>query len=465
MSAQLTFEAFWQRFLATEKLTRAFDLKISGIQLYPFLRTRLFYAIAQQVGLFDDPHPSFSKETEEFEPLATLDALPAKASSVVVPFRRQVAGAEPYSDRIVGLLRAAGEQPFVLPYSFESSHADNNLDRLRSNFALRFDEQAREKLAKTGRYLRWQRPEISKRKYAKLIAAFEAEFGVEMPTFAKYPSWLLRRALTDQWGFAEVFKRLGTRRLFIVNAYSDAGLVRAAKLAGVKVSEIQHGFVSAYHPAYQYPRGVSSQSAPDVLLTWGDYWNTAANFPRGMKARTSGPTEAFAEYRTKAIAENRIVANRVLFTSQGAIGPELFKAALAVAKRQPQLDVIFRLHPNEVLADFEARAEKLTSGKGLPENLKLSHKQPVFLDLVSTSEFLIGGFSTTLFEGLALGCKVLVLPVAGFENVRPAIASGDITLVTDLDDLPHHLATSKRVINPERYYATQTISGQSLLDR
>ena len=70
------------------------------------------------------------------------------------------------------------------------------------------DERAKQHLAQTGHYLRWNRPDASKRRSAKLIAAFEAEFGVELPSFSKYPSWILRRALVDQWGFAEVFKQL-----------------------------------------------------------------------------------------------------------------------------------------------------------------------------------------------------------------------------------------------------------------
>jgi spore coat polysaccharide biosynthesis predicted glycosyltransferase SpsG len=75
------------------------------------------------------------------------------------------------------------------------------------------------------------------------------------------------------------------------------------------------------------------------------------------------------------------------------------------------------------------------------------------LDLVSQSEYLIGAFSTTLFEGLALGCKVLVLPLSGYQNVLPAIASGDLTLISSLEALPEYLAQAKTATDPFRYYS------------
>jgi hypothetical protein len=163
----------------------------------------------------------------------------------------------------------------------------------------------------------------------------------------------------------------------------------------------------------------------------------------------------FAEYRAKALAEDRIIAKQVLFTSQGAIGEELFRAAIATAVRLPDHKIIYRLHPNETLEDYEALGQKIaaTDGKPLPANLSLSHRDPIFLDLVSQSEYLIGAFSTTLFEGLALGCKVLVLPLSGYENVLPAISSGDLTLISNLEALPEYLAAAKPATDPFRYYA------------
>lgn len=455
------FEQFWQRFLAAEARTGAVKARFSGVQLYPLLRTRIFYAIAQELGLFDNPHPNFAKgeldpELPAIENWTNLE----RVDAVVVPFRRRVAGAEPYSDRILEQLRAAGKSVRVLDFmpvnpdgtTNPGQLADLDLERLRAAFALKFTEQVNKNLRITSR-------EPAENRWTKIVSGFETEFGITLPKFEKYPKYLVRRSLVEQLGFAELFTALGAKDLYLVNAYSEPSLVLGAKKAGLTVHEIQHGFISEYHPAYSYPkRGLFRQkveSVPQEILTWGNYWGSGVTLPAGTKTVVTGPTAPFAEYRSKALAESRIVAKQVLFTSQGAIGQELFGAAVETARALPDHSVIYRLHPNESLADYEQLGAKLSqaAGKPLPSNLSLSHRDPIFLDLVSCSEYLIGAFSTTLFEGLALGCKVLVLPLSGYENVRPAIASGDLTLIDSLEALPALLAVAKPAADPSRYYA------------
>ena len=110
----------------------------------------------------------------------------------------------------------------------------------------RFTEQVNKNLRITSR-------ENAENRWTKIIDAFEAEFGIKLEKFEKYPKYLVRRTLIDQLGFGELFKNLGAKELYIVNAYSEPSLVLAAKRAGLIVTEIQHGFISKFHPAYSYP--------------------------------------------------------------------------------------------------------------------------------------------------------------------------------------------------------------------
>jgi hypothetical protein len=458
----MKFEEFWDAFVVVEAKSKASKARFSSVQLYPILRTRIFYALAQELGLFDNPHPNFSKPElpEGLPALPNLETL-AKVDAVVIPFRRRVAGGEPYSDAIIDRLRAQGKSYRVIDFDFsaEAYAADPSvldLGRLREQFTERFTEQVNKNLRITSR-------ENAENRWSALIAAFEARFSVSLEKFQKYPKYLVRRILIDQLGFGELFKNLGAKELYIVNAYSEPSLVLAAKRAGLETVEIQHGFISKFHPAYSYPaQGLLRQrqdidSVANRIATWGEYWGSPASgitLPKGTETVVTGPTVGFSEYRSKALAENRIVAGQVLFTSQGAIGAELFEAAVAVARQLPDSKVIYRLHPNETLEDYERMGEVIASRScALPKNFSLSHRDPIFLDLVSQSEYLIGAFSTTLFEGLALGCKVLVLPLSGYENVLPAIASGDLTLISNLEELPTYLEQARPAQNPWRYYA------------
>ena len=458
----MRFVEFWDEFNRVERRAGAVQARFSGVQLYPLLRTRIFYAVAQELALFDNPHPNFAKpELEEgLPPLPDLASLP-KVNAIVVPFRRRVAGGEPYSDAIIERLKAEGKTYRVIDFDYNAeAHAADptelDLGRLRALFTEQYTEQVNKNLRITSR-------ENAENRWTKIVTAFETTFQIKLEKFEKYPKYLVRRTLIDQLGFGKLFRDLGAKELYIVNAYSEPSLVLAGKKAGLTVTEIQHGFISKYHPAYSYPRvGLfrshqQVDSVADQLATWGEYWGSAASgiaLPKGTRPLVTGPTLPFAEYRTKALAENRIVPKQVLFTSQGAIGGELFKAAVQVARTLAHHTVIYRLHPNESLDDYRSLGEAIAATDGpLPANFSLSHRDPIFLDLVSRSEYLIGAFSTTLFEGLALGCKVLVLPLSGYENVQPAIDGGDLTLISNLEALPEYLAAAKPASDPFRYYA------------
>ncbi|MEY2915994.1 MAG: hypothetical protein RL454_923, partial [Actinomycetota bacterium] len=53
----MDFVQFWDKFTEVEKRAKAVSARFSGVQLYPLLRTRIFYAVAQEIGLFENPHP------------------------------------------------------------------------------------------------------------------------------------------------------------------------------------------------------------------------------------------------------------------------------------------------------------------------------------------------------------------------------------------------------------------------
>jgi hypothetical protein len=364
----------------------------------------------------------------------------------VVPFSRQVAGSDPYSDRVIEALSQKGTSHWVLRHHDPESAID--IHRLREAFELWYEPQvarAMRKLAKKRAARGWQR----------IVAALEAEFALELDKYREYPKWLFRRHLIEAYGFFRVFRAAGARQLFLVNAYSHPSLVLGAKLARVRVSELQHGFISEFHPAYSYPSALchSVQSAPHRLLVWGEYWTKAARLPRNTRAVVAGPSVPFDSARKRVLAARAgspTASNRITFTSQGALAGPLFAAAQHFARLLPDHLITYRLHPNEALEDY---AEWHSSS---PSNLALSYREPVFLDVLAQTDFLVGGFSTTLYEGLAFGLPVIALELPGFENLGAAVADGDIQLLPAEATEPEIRAALNRAKpcpDPNRYYA------------
>ena len=424
---------FWERFLEAEAKADVFNIKTVGYQLYPMLRTRLYYQLAQQLGIFDNPHPNPEPKDQPASFQSPLE-LGIKSEIFVVPFVRTIGGVDVYSQPIVEEL---GARASVLPVSDPAANLD--LERIKAWAKDHFDRKVFDMMLK-------EKVRDVRDRWAVMAELFQQTLGTDLGKFTEFPNWLVRRYVSECMGFKEFFESAGTKKLYIVNAYSHPSVVTGAKQAGVKVIEIQHGFISEYHPAYSYP-ATRIQAAPNGLLVWGDYWRKAAKFPKGMKAITTGPSLAFLKQRSQ-IDPGKRVAKTIMFTSQGAVGLKLFEQAIHWANKLSDWQITFRLHPNEDLADFQKVK--------LPKNLSLSHKTPTFLELLSTHEYLVGGFSTTLYEGLSFGLKVIVLPLDGFENVNQAIANGDMALAPmnpGVSELVELLQSSKVCHNPYSYYA------------
>ena len=410
---------FWERFQRVEERTGALDFKVLGFQIWPLLRTKIFYQIATQIGLFENPHPNREESTEA----KTIDSLP-KAKEIVIPFSRKVEGDDAYSSWLKNYLK----QPLFIDHQ-----GDGGLDSFKPGFSKRYEEHVARAMRRLSKK---DRPEV----WRKITRAFEEEFGVEIRTYAEYPKWFIRRSIVEALGFRRLFKQTGAKKLYIVNAYSHPTVVLGAKLARIKVYELQHGFISTLHPAYSYPSDSSIQSLPNVLLCWGEHWRENFLKPKNLKAEVVGANPEFWNYLTKDHPKQ----DRLVVTSQGAIGKKLFAIAESFAKFLPSAEVVFRLHPNEDPSDYSSNLK----------NLVVSHKSPKFLDLISSAEYLVGGFSTTLFEGAALGCKIIVVDVPGIENIQSSIDSGEFYLLTnrDRDSVLDAIGLAKTV-DPERYYA------------
>ena len=438
----MNFDEYWRRFNEVEKRHGLLNFRIDGFSVYALRRVKFYYEVAIALGLFNDPHPSAGGAAEKPEPISVDFSGTKKTPVVVVPFRRLVAGTDPYSQTIFDRLVRDGKEPVLLDWDW--------LARVRESARSKYLKDLRSKWRPSTFRSKWadkfEEKDVAG-KWLPIVAHFEQEFGVQLPKLALPERWFPRFKVEVD-ALTRYFKTAKVRELYIVDAYSNQSIVIAAHRAGVKVSEIQHGFVSEYHPAYSFPLGSPWQEqTPNRLLVWGEFWTQGLSLPRGMKAEVSGPSAQFASYRKSLSAVAR-KQKQILFTSQGAVSEELQKVAVATANAMPDYEIVYRLHPNEQLESYPQ--------KNLPKNFSYSHKNPVFLELLASCGYLVGAFSTTLYEGMALGAKVLVLPLPGYENMQRAIDSGDVTLVTDLKRMPEFIREAKVAANPDIYYAKES---------
>lgn len=425
-------EAFWE----IEAEHDLLSWRIHDIPIWPLLRMNAFYAITQKAGLYDAPHPGLGEARDAVadEGLDAEAAAPGR-SSVLLMATKKINGSEPYSDAV----RLALEDKALLidrPVDGQVLPGAVNFDRLVASFREQFDEGMVRFLTAENRF-----------RLFLIEQAFKRRLGITPNDLAQAIQVNMAVYVGVRRGFENFFARHPVRRLILSNAYgvTTRAVVAAARAQGIRTIELQHGFMSRYHLGYSWPGRPEVPDVADELWTFGAFWGDSTPLPGQMQTRVIG-----APY-VSSLADGAAARNPdlVVFTSQGVIGRRLFAVALETARRRPDKTIVFRLHPNETLADFETLVPA-----DAPANFSVSARTPNIFALLAGAEIQVGAFSTTLFEGMALGVRTIVLDMPGIEYMTPVIERGDVLYVKTVDDLVAQMDEAPRAQDPTYYYAT-----------
>jgi len=185
-------------------------------------------------------------------------------------------------------------------------------------------------------------------------------------------------------------------------SYGQRGyLFKWAKARGMVTAELQHGFVSENHPAYNYGKGILSSSVykeylPDYVLTYGSYWNERMN-TASKKVVIGNPN--LSEHRANAASQWPEKARQVILIISGGANPEGMKQiAIDLARiiDHSRYQVILRPHPGELPWVRERYGQLESSGASIDVTSDL-------YDALLRATFVAGEVSTVLFEALHFG--------------------------------------------------------------
>ncbi|WP_238161097.1 hypothetical protein, partial [Kribbella antibiotica] len=374
---------------------------------------RVFHELTRRSGIHGVPHPVRRSVGDKLglvgrhvTGLATRNPFFGEFSSLVVPHPRKPDGVEIYTDELRALL---GPSALILDSGINGVPlaGSRNLDFFTSAAGAVHSRSVDDR---------------------GVGAALSALTGVSVPVGAllarEVPKHLRLRAL-----YRRLLKRHGIKTVYVVVAYFHQHIVGAARDLGIRVVELQHGAISPFHLGYSYPGRPVVADQPDELWTFGSYWSTVADLPAGMVARVVG-----VPYLPAPGPKDPSLA---VFLSQGTTGGDLLHVASSVAKANPSLKVLFRLHPSEHATDYSPSSgvELSTSGNTL--------------DLLARATYQVGVSTTALFEGMALGCRTAVADLPGHEYLAGPIAAGHAMLLVD----PTDLVDAPTCATPEVYYA------------
>lgn len=268
---------------------------------------------------------------------------------------------------------------------------------------------------------------------AYLQAALGQDISIEPIVQRAYYS-LIRSRIASRW----MLRWLRPGAILMVCSYGQEGLVLAAKDLSIPTVEIQHGVITQHHLGYSFPGESEKLSFPDYLWLFGDFWRDINDFPIREKNLAVLGYPYFDRLRKglKVTAQKQIV-----FVSQGTIGRELSLFAVKNAAFLTQeWKIVYKLHPGEV-ANWTKRYPWLLEASKAGAVTVLEGDSPSLYELFAASQWQVGVYSTAIFEGLALGCKAILLNLPGIEYMEPLVEAGFVRVLHPrgtLDLSPHY---------------------------
>lgn len=291
----------------------------------------------------------------------------------------------------------------------------------------------------------------------------ETAFKIEIDLFRIMEDHILNFQY-DYKKYIELLQRKNPKVVFLVVAYENKALVAACKKMNIEIIELQHGTISPYHLGYSYPENTRKfdgeikeiEYFPDKILSFGDYWKNACQFPIDSENIISMGFPYFEEnsktYMEIAEDKNSEEENnqktedkQILFISQGVIGKYLselaYETALSINENNDSQNFkfIYKLHPGEY-GTWKENYNYLTKAVNEFNYFNVIDKsEPPLYELFAKSHYQIGAFSTAIYEGLAFNCKTFIIDVPGVEYLDDLIDRDIVKKVNSSEELINYI--------------------------
>ncbi|MBX0286457.1 hypothetical protein [Haloarcula salinisoli] len=275
---------------------------------------------------------------------------------------------------------------------------------------------------------------------------FEATFDVTVSLTERLFS-MLRSRIVKKPLYDRLLARLDPQLVAIVAHSGRETFIEACHDADIPVAELQHGQISPYSYQHAFPGDRTKEAYPDYLLTFGEFWETAASLPL-----ESDRIQAVGyPYLEQELLERRPLeqGQQVVFISTPEAGPVLSEIAADLSAR-PDIpyQFVYKLHPDEFGSwetDYQWLADAPLSVVG--------QDGPSLYDLFAESSVQVGVGSTALYEGLAFELATYLVREPTIEWLAPVIEAGEATVVESADDLAEQLAApDHRPVEREKYF-------------
>lgn len=427
-SVQTVCETIWQ----AERELALLDWQVQGVYAWQCLRFETYMRLAAAVGVFGAGAVPRRRGLEQARLALDLArglvrrdpfTFTGRVDAIIVESARstEVDGVRvcPYTGPLSRTLSARGQHLLLLEQGQGRPHVKTPDRRRRYCDGI--------ELVAAGRMHLWpaRLDRAASVRAQDLERFFLDRIGVHLAVAERVRGCLASFA-TARVLYRALLRRHRPRTVYCVCAYGSAlaPMISAARELGIESVELQHGVISRYHMGYSYPVLPSAGRlayGPDKLYAWGSPWDElmrADLAPELWNVVTYGFPHF--EQRKARYAGVPKIAGRVLVLSQTVLTDRLAETVLAALPALGGREIVYKLHPGEY-SSWHRHVSLVRLSQ--QSNVRIVTDADLY-QLMAEAEVQVGVFSTALYEGLAFGCKTVLVPLPGCEYVQGLLERG-----------------------------------------
>lgn len=237
------------------------------------------------------------------------------------------------------------------------------------------------------------------------------KFGTELDLLAIFRDAI--RSFKSQFVvYNYLFRMKMPKEIYIVGSSDKHSIISAAKNNGIIVNELQHGLNSDKDVILNYPFTENESLAyfPNRFFVWSNVNMFFAKLPLDERNIMKVPN-----YHLRKMALNLDTIEKklgtILVISQPHGSDEILNYILRNIDSLGSYKIIYKLHPTETQTD-RTRISEATKDY---ENITIINNEHSMYVLLREAEFVIGIYSSALFEAPVFKCKIILLNLPGVE--------------------------------------------------
>lgn len=408
--------------LNQEDMLNLFELKVEDLYIWPLLRVKIMTQIEKEIGLIKSPHDAMRKwnRKERYMKALKYDTLAfnyrKQHDTIIIEHPRKVNIDGKIEDIYTRALQSEMKDALVI-----NRLETNNLN-LKNESLILLQESVFDKYNKQIQSRISNMPHLYE--FDLLSGAIKQEFAVDIDVHKIFED-SYKHFVAGEERFIRFLKRVKPKQVICVVAYDKYDVVSACKKCGVKIIEVQHGIIDAHHLGYHYPVSVNSNCYVDEMWLFAPYWRLNAKLPLSDDQLKYIGFDYFRKESSKINVERK--ANIVTVLSQGTSGEAMLEQVMHFAHNNPDMIINYKLHPGE----FQNYLERYPELAKAPSNVRVYKSERALYELLKESNYVVGAYSTAIYEGLALGCVGILIDVPGVREYMASLINNGLVYITN----------------------------------